>query len=170
MILRLCVLSSWQENWFLLLACRRFRGRILQLCVGLSWFAAVFKFLWKLFYFLEKAMAPHSSTHAWKIPWTGEPGRLLSMGSHRVGHDWSDLASVAAAVWSPFSPRDSQESSSIPQFKSINSSVLSFIQGPTLTSMYDYWKNQSFYYMDLCWQRDTSAFQYAVYVCQSFSS
>ena len=35
----------------------------------------------------EKAMAPHSSTLAWKIPWTEEPGGLLSMGSHRVGHD-----------------------------------------------------------------------------------
>ena len=36
---------------------------------------------------LQKAMAPHSSTLAWKIPWTGEPGRLQSMGSLRVGHD-----------------------------------------------------------------------------------
>ena len=35
---------------------------------------------------LEKAMAPHSSTLAWKIPWTEEPGRLQSMGSIRVGH------------------------------------------------------------------------------------
>ena len=37
----------------------------------------------------EKAMAPHSSTFAWKIPWTKEPGRLQSMGSLRVGHDWA---------------------------------------------------------------------------------
>ena len=36
---------------------------------------------------LEKAMAPHSSTLAWKIPWTEEPGRLQSMGSLTVGHD-----------------------------------------------------------------------------------
>ena len=36
---------------------------------------------------MEKAMAPHSSTLAWKIPWTEEPGGLPSMGSHRVGHD-----------------------------------------------------------------------------------
>ena len=36
---------------------------------------------------LEKEMAPHSSTLAWRIPWTEEPGRLQSMGSHRVGHD-----------------------------------------------------------------------------------
>ena len=35
----------------------------------------------------EKAMATHSSTLAWKIPWTEEPGRLQSMGSLRVGHD-----------------------------------------------------------------------------------
>ena len=38
-------------------------------------------------YPLEKAMAPHSSTLAWKIPWTEEPGRLQPMGSRRVGHD-----------------------------------------------------------------------------------
>ena len=38
-------------------------------------------------YNLEKAMAPHSSTLDWKIPWTEEPGRLQSMGSLRVGHD-----------------------------------------------------------------------------------
>ena len=43
---------------------------------------------------LEKAMAPHSSTLAWKIPWAEEPGRLQSMGSLRVRHDWlSDLTS-----------------------------------------------------------------------------
>ena len=38
---------------------------------------------------LPKAMAPHSSTLAWKIPWTEEPGRLQSVGSLRVGHDWA---------------------------------------------------------------------------------
>ena len=45
---------------------------------------------------LEKEMAPHSSVLAWRIPGTGEPGGLSSMGSHRVGHDRSDLAPVAA--------------------------------------------------------------------------
>ena len=44
------------------------------------------------FHALEKAMAPHSSVLAWRIPGTGEPGGLPSVGSHRVGHDWSDLA------------------------------------------------------------------------------
>ena len=43
---------------------------------------------------LEKAMAPHSSTLAWKIPWTEEPGRLQSMGSWRVGHDWETSLSL----------------------------------------------------------------------------
>ena len=49
------------------------------------------------FHALEKEMATHSSVPAWRIPGTGEPGGLLSMGSHRVGHDWSDLAAAAAA-------------------------------------------------------------------------
>ena len=44
-------------------------------------------------------------------------------------------------VWSPWSPRDPQESSPTPQFKSINSSALIFLYGPTLTSIHDYWKN-----------------------------
>ena len=45
----------------------------------------------------EKAMTPHSSTLAWKIPWTEEPGGLQSMGSLRVGHKWSSLVAAAAA-------------------------------------------------------------------------
>ena len=43
-------------------------------------------------------MATHSSVLAWRIPGTGKPGGLPSMGSHRVGHDWSDLAAAAAAA------------------------------------------------------------------------
>ena len=45
-------------------------------------------------YPLEKAMAPHSSTLAWKIPWMEEPGRLQSMGSLRIRHDWVSSLSV----------------------------------------------------------------------------
>ena len=48
------------------------------------------------FHALEKEMAIHSRVLAWRIPGTGEPGGLLSMGSHRVGHDWRDLAAAAA--------------------------------------------------------------------------
>ena len=48
------------------------------------------------FHALEKEMATHSSVLAWRIPGTGEPGGLPSMGLHRVGHDGSDLAVVVA--------------------------------------------------------------------------
>ena len=48
------------------------------------------------FHALEKEMAAHSSVLAWRIPGMGEPGGLPSMGSHGVGHDWSDLAAAAA--------------------------------------------------------------------------
>ena len=79
---------------------------------GRAWWAAVhgvaksrtrlsdFTFTFQ-FHALEKEMATHSSALAWRIPGTGEPGGLLSMGSHRVRHDWSDLA-AAAAVMSSF--------------------------------------------------------------------
>ena len=49
------------------------------------------------FHALEKEMATHSSVLAWRMPGTGEPGGLPSMGLHRVRHDWSDLAAAAAA-------------------------------------------------------------------------
>ena len=49
------------------------------------------------FHALEKEMATHSSVLAWRIPGTGKPGGLPSMGSHRVGHDWSDLAAAASS-------------------------------------------------------------------------
>ena len=53
------------------------------------------------FHALEKEMATHSSVLAWRIPGTEEPGGLSSMGSHRVGQDWSDLAAAAAAATLP---------------------------------------------------------------------
>ena len=49
------------------------------------------------FHALEKEMATHSSVLAWRIPGTGKPGGLLSLGLHKVRHDWSDLAVAAAA-------------------------------------------------------------------------
>ena len=57
-----------------------------------EWFTFTFHF-----HALEKEMATHSSVLAWRIPGTREPGGLPSMGWHRVGHDWSDLAAAAAA-------------------------------------------------------------------------
>jgi len=61
-------------------------------------------------------------------------------------------------IWSPCSPRDSQESSPTPRFKSINSLALSFLYGPTLTSIHDYWKNHSFDCTYICQQSNVSAF------------
>ena len=58
----------------------------------------------------------------------------------------------------PCSPRNSQESSPTPQFKSIGSFVLSFLYGPTLTAIHDYWKNHSFDSTHLCQQSNVSAF------------
>jgi len=49
-------------------------------------------------------MATHSSVLAWRIPGRGDPGGLLSMGSHRVRHDWSDLAAAAAFIPGLLSP------------------------------------------------------------------
>ena len=63
--------------------------------------------------------------------------------------DWFDLL---------YSPRYSQKSYPVPQFKSIYSSVLSLLYGPALPSLHDYWKNHSFDYMDHCWQNDVFAF------------
>ena len=60
----------------------------------------------------EKALATHSSTLAWKIPWMEEPGRLQSMGSLRVGHDWPSLSCIGEGNGNPLqcscleNPRD----------------------------------------------------------------
>ena len=65
-------------------------------------------------------------------------------------------------VWSPCCPKDSQESSPTPRFKSINFSALSLLYGPILTTIHDYWKKNSLENTDLCQQSDVSAFSYAV--------
>ena len=64
------------------------------------------------FHALEKEMATHSSVLAWRIPGTGEPGGLPSMGSHRVRHDWSDLAAAAPALGAETQALDHQGSPS----------------------------------------------------------
>ena len=66
--------------------------------------------------------------------------------------DWLDLLAVQGTLKSPPTP----------QFKSINSSALSFLYSPTLTSIHDYWKNHSLDQTDLCWQSNVSAFEYAI--------
>ena len=69
-----------------------------------------------IFILTEKAMTPHSSTLAWKIPWMEEPGKLQSTGSLRVGHDWATSLSLFTFMhwrrkWQPtpvFLPEESQ--------------------------------------------------------------
>ena len=115
--------------------------RVAQSQTRLSDFTLTFHF-----HALEKEMATHSSVLAWRIPGTEEPGGLLSMGSHRVGHDWSDLAAAAAgSLLGTFSrgssqPRDRAQVSCIaggfflpaePQGKPIWLTRLSKINHPT---------------------------------------
>ena len=69
--------------------------------------------------------------------------------------DWSPLGWTG---WAPCSPRDSQESSPTPRFKSINSLVLSFLYSPTLISIHDYWENHSLHKTDLYWWSNVFAF------------
>ena len=81
---------------------------------------------------------PVSQLFAWGGQSTGvsTSASVLPMNTQ----DWSALGWTG---WSPCSPRDFQESSPTPQFKSINSSALSFLHSPTLTSIHDHWKNHS---------------------------
>ena len=69
-----------------------------------------------------------------------------------------DLFPLGWTGWISLHPWDSQESSPTPQFKSIDSSVLSLLYGSILTSIHDYWKNHSFEYTDLCQKSNVSAF------------
>ena len=82
----------------------------------------------------QRAIFSHQVPKYWSFSFSINPSNDYSgLISFRI--DWLDLLAVL---------RDSQESSSTPQFKSIHSSALSFLYGPTLTSVIDYWKNHSF--------------------------
>ena len=86
---------------------------------------------------------PNYWIFSFSISPSNEYSRLISF---RI--DWFDLLAVQGTL----------ESSPTPQFKSTDSSVLSFLYGPTLTSIHDYWKNHSFDYMHLSRQSNLSAF------------
>ena len=72
-------------------------------------------------------------------------GQVLEFQLQHQSFQWTPRTDLLwdGLVGSPCSPRDSQESSPAPQFKSINSSALSFLHSPTLTSIHDHWKNYS---------------------------
>ena len=91
----------------------------------------------------------------WRFSFSIRPSNEYS-GLISFRMDWLDLLAVQGTLKSLLQhPRDSQESSPTSQFKSINSSALSFLYSPTLTSIHDYWKNHSF---ELCQQSNVSAF------------
>ena len=106
---------------------------------------------------ISSPVVPFSS-HLQSFPASGSIPRsqFFTSGGQSIGvsasasvlpmniQDWFPLRLI---VWSPCFPRDSQESSPAPQFKSINSLVLSLLYVPTLTSVHDYWQNYSFDYM-----------------------
>ena len=79
-------------------------GELYSPCKKLDWatftftFIYLYLYLYRYIHVLVKEMATHSSVLAWRIPGTGEPDGLPPMGSHRVGHDWSDSAAAAAAA------------------------------------------------------------------------
>ena len=95
-----------------------------------------------------------SNESALRIRW---PKYWTFSFSTSPSNEYSGLNSFKL-IWSPCSPRDSQEFSPAPQFKTISSLAVSLCYGPTLTSIHDYWKNQSFDYTHFWQQSDVFAF------------
>ena len=99
--------------------------------------------------------------------------KLLASGGQNIGTSPSaSVLPVNIQDWYPLG-LTGLISLSLLQPHNLKASILwhsTFFCGPTLTSVYECWKNHSFDYMDLCWQSDVSIFCYTVYVCQSFSS
>ena len=91
---------AWKIPWMEEPGGLQFMG---SLRVGHEWATSfsLFTFTFHL-HALEKDIATHSSIPAWRIPGIEEPGGLPSMGSHRAGHNWSDLAAAAAAACTSF--------------------------------------------------------------------
>ena len=104
----ICSLRLRKMGWFwlVILANNCFSGIRAPTCYCLGTFN-ISKLVLCVFHLVspswtwKKEMATHSSVLAWRIPGTGEPGGLPSMGSHRVGHDWSNLAAAEAAEHDP---------------------------------------------------------------------
>ena len=97
------------------------------------------------------------SQHQGLLKWVSSSHQVAKILEFQLQHQsfqWTPRTDLLqdGLVGSPCSPRDSQESSPTPQFKSINSSALSFLHSSALTSIHDHWKNHSLGQMDLCWQ------------------
>ena len=98
-----CILSNFFKSIFFFTFFLNWASCAISKSFKLSFLTVIFLLIkWIVFLslpllFLSSEMATHSSVLAWRIPGTEEPHGLPSMGSHRVEHDWSDLAAVAAA-------------------------------------------------------------------------
>ena len=90
-------------------------------------------------------LSQHQGLFEW-VSSSHEVAKVLEFHLQHQSSQWTPRVDLLqnGLVGSACSPRDSQESSPTPQFKSINSSVLSFLYSPTLTSIHDHWKNHSF--------------------------
>ena len=95
------------------------------------------------------------------FPWGGQSTGVSALASFLPKNTQADLLQNGL-VGSPCSPRDSQESSPTPHFKSINFLVLSLLHSPTLTSIHDHRKNHSLDKRDLSRQSNVSAFEYTI--------
>ena len=107
--------------------------------------------------------APNPSQHQGLFQWVNSSHEVAKVSEFQLQHQsfqWTPRTDLLqdGLVGSPCSPRDSQESSPTPQFKSMNFSVLSFLHSPTVRSMHDHWINHSLDGMDLCWQNNVSGF------------
>ena len=103
------------------------------------------------------------SQHQGLFKWVSSSQQVAKVLEFQLQHQffqWTSMTDFLLdwLIWSPCSPRDSQESSPTPQFKSINSSALSFLYSPALTYIHDYWKKHSFDNMGLCQQSIVSSF------------
>ena len=102
------------------------------------------------------------SQHQGLLKWVSsshQVAKVLEFQLQHQSYQWIPRTDLLydGLVGSPCSPRDSQESSPTPQFKSISFSALSFLYSPTLTSTQDHWKNHILDQTDLCWQSNVSA-------------
>ena len=118
---------------------------------NISWSVVPFSFYLQSFLALGSFLMSHFFASGGQSIGASVSASILPMNIQ----DWFPLGLTG---WSPYSPRNSQESSPTPQFKIINSSMLSLFYCPVLTSIHEYWKNHSFDYTDLYRQSNVSAF------------
>ena len=104
-------------------------------------------------------LSQHQGLFLW-VSSLNQVAKLLALQLQHQSFQWIFRVDFLqdCLLWSPCWPRDSHESSPVPQFESINSSILRILYDPTLTSVHDYWKNHSFDHTDFCQPSGVFAF------------